>query len=76
MCQNKPCTFLSQTVVAEVGPVFLLVTATCLFDLPSSMVSMTSSGLQTNLSVQPFKKQNKKKKTQKGQKEGKRNVLT
>lgn len=32
----------------------VLVTATCLLDLPSSMVSMTSSGLQTNLSVQPF----------------------
>lgn len=37
----------------------LLVTATCLFDLPSSIVSMTSSGLQTNLSVQPFKEKQK-----------------
>lgn len=31
----------------------LLVTATCLLDLPSSMVSITSSGLHTNRSVQP-----------------------
>ena len=38
----------------------LLVTATCLLDFPSSMVSMTSSGLQTNLSVHPCGQKNKK----------------
>lgn len=38
----------------------LLVTATCLLDLPSSIVSITSSGLQTNLSVQPLKRTKKK----------------
>ncbi len=46
--------FVMQIVGKHQGGI-LLVTATCLFDLPSSIVSMTSSGLQTNLSVQPFK---------------------
>lgn len=31
-----------------------LVTATCLLAFPSSMTSRTSSGLDTNLSVQPW----------------------
>lgn len=35
----------------------LLVTATCRFALPSSITSMTSSGLDTNLSVHPCKSQ-------------------
>lgn len=52
--------FVTQIFVKQQHGI-LLVTATCLFDLPSSIVSMTSSGLQTNLSVQPFKeKQNVK----------------
>jgi hypothetical protein len=34
----------------------LLVTATCLLDLPSSIASITSSGLETNRSVAPYRK--------------------
>ena len=34
---------------------YLLVTATCRLALPSSMTSMTSSGLDTNRSVAPCK---------------------
>lgn len=33
---------------------YILVTAICLFDLPSSITSNTSSGLDTNLSVAPL----------------------
>lgn len=51
---QKLQTSVPQMVGKQQGSI-LLVTATCLFDLPSSIVSMTSSGLQTNLSVQPFK---------------------
>lgn len=50
-CKNG---FVTEIVVKQQDGL-LLVTATCLFDFPSSIVSMTSSGLQTNLSVQPFK---------------------
>lgn len=58
--KEKLQSFVTQVVVKQQDGI-LLVTATCLFDLPSSIVSMTSSGLQTNLSVQPFKeKQNKR----------------
>uniref|UniRef100_A0A6B0U7Y6 Uncharacterized protein n=1 Tax=Ixodes ricinus TaxID=34613 RepID=A0A6B0U7Y6_IXORI len=35
---------------------FMFVTAMCLLDFPSSMTSITSSGLVTNLSVAPLTK--------------------
>lgn len=41
----------------DITPPHLLVTATCRFALPSSITSMTSSGLDTNLSVHPCKSQ-------------------
>lgn len=48
-------TFVSQVMGGNSTP-RLLVTATCRFALPSSITSMTSSGLDTNRSVHPWKR--------------------